>query len=145
MEKALEKRFELERAGDVLLDFAKLATGEFFPARADGRVVTEAAEEELDFAEGEAHFGGETDEKDAGEGVARITALATEPPGRDEEAAFFVVTDGGGVEAGATGELADLHDGAPDPSLGEMSLDLKLTLSSSIPGWDVANPNWRKP
>ena len=144
MEKALEKRFELERAGDVLLDFAKLATGEFFPARPDGRVVTEAAEEELDFGESEAHFGGEADEKDAGEGVARIAALAAFALGRDKEAAFFVVTDGGGVEAGATGELADFHDGAPDPSLGEMSLDLKLTLSSSIPGWDVANPNWRK-
>jgi hypothetical protein len=25
-----------------------------------------------------------------------------------------------------------------------MPLDLKLTLSFSIPGWDVANPNWRK-
>src|SRR2546429_8908649 len=25
-----------------------------------------------------------------------------------------------------------------------MSLDLKLTLSFSIRGWDVANPNWRK-
>src|SRR6266404_1520355 len=25
-----------------------------------------------------------------------------------------------------------------------MLLDLKLTLSSSISGWDVANPNWRK-
>ena len=139
VEKALEKRFELERAGDVLLDFAKLATGEFFPARPDGRVVAEAAEEELDLAEGETYFGGEADEKDAGEGVARIAALAAEALWRGKQATFFVVADGGGVEAGAAGELADFHGSAP-----EIPLDLKLTLTFSIPGWDVANPNWRK-
>jgi hypothetical protein len=35
--------------------------------------------------------------------------------------------------------LADFHDGVP-----EMALDLKLTLSFSIWGRGVANPNWRK-
>jgi hypothetical protein len=64
--------------------------------------------------------------------------------GRGQEAAFFVVADRRGVEAGGAGELTDFHDGAPDPPLGEMPLDLKLTLSSSIRGWDVANPNRRK-
>jgi hypothetical protein len=58
MEKALEKGFELEGVGDILLDFAKLPRGEFFPSGADGRVVPETVEEELDFAEGEAHIGG---------------------------------------------------------------------------------------
>jgi len=48
-----------------LLDFVEFAGGEFFPARADGGVVAEAAEEELDFGEGEAHVGGEADEEDA--------------------------------------------------------------------------------
>src|SRR5260370_8380309 len=32
----------------------------------------------------------------------------------------------------------------PAPSLRKMRLDLKLTLSFSIRGWDVANPKWRK-
>src|SRR5260370_27432245 len=32
----------------------------------------------------------------------------------------------------------------PGASLRKMRLDLKLTLSFSIRGWDVANPNWRK-
>jgi hypothetical protein len=35
--------------------------------------------------------------------------------------------------------LADFHNGVP-----EILLDLKLTLTSSIEVWDVANPNWRK-
>jgi hypothetical protein len=109
MEEALEKGFELERAGDILLDFDEFSGGEFFPARADGRIVPEAAEEQLDFVEGEAHFGGEADEKDAGEGVARIAALAAEALWRGKQAAFFVVANGGGVEAGAAGELADFH------------------------------------
>jgi hypothetical protein len=35
--------------------------------------------------------------------------------------------------------LADFHVGVP-----EIKLDLKLTLTSSIEAWDVANPIWRK-
>ncbi len=54
-EEALEEGFEFEGAGDGLIDFAELAGGEFFPARADGSVVAEAAEEEFDFGKGEAH------------------------------------------------------------------------------------------
>ena len=46
-EQALEEGFEFEGAGDVLFDFGELAGGKFFPARADGGVVAEAAEEEM--------------------------------------------------------------------------------------------------
>jgi hypothetical protein len=136
---SLEKGFEFEGAGNVLFDFGELADGEFFPAGADWGVVAEAGEEKLDFGEGEAHVGGEADEEDAMEGVAGVAALAAGPLGRGKEAQFFVVADGGGVEVGAGGELADFHDGLP-----EIQLDLKLTLTSSIEGWDVANPIWRK-
>ena len=38
-----------------------------------------------------------------------LAALAAETLGWGEEAALFVVTDGGGVEAGTSGELADFH------------------------------------
>jgi hypothetical protein len=138
-EEALEEGFEFEGAGDGLIDFAELAGGEFFPAGTDGGVVAEAAEEEFDFGEGEAHVGGEADEEDAMEGVAGIAALPADTLGRDEQAHFFVVADGGGVEAGAGGEFTDFHGGVP-----EIPLDLKLTLTSSIEAWDVANPIWRK-
>ncbi len=87
----------------------ELAGGKFFPAGADGCVVAEAAKEELDLGKGEAHVGGEADEEDAIESLAGIAALAAEALGRGEEAEFFVVADGGGVEAGAVCELTDFH------------------------------------
>jgi hypothetical protein len=123
-----------------LFDFDEFPGGEFFPARADGGVITEPAEEELDFGEGEAHVGGEADEEDAMEGVAGIAALAADTLRRGEKATFLIVADGGGVEVGASGELADFHDGVP-----KMPLDLKLTLSFSIREWDVANLFGGKP
>ena len=43
------------------------------------------------------------------EGIAGIAALAAGPLGRGEEAHFFVVADGRGVEAGAGGEFTDFH------------------------------------
>jgi hypothetical protein len=43
------------------------------------------------------------------ERLAGIAALTAEALGRSEEAAFFVVADGGGVEAGADGEFTDFH------------------------------------
>jgi hypothetical protein len=122
-----------------LLNFAELACGEFFPARADGRVVPEAAEEELDLAECEAHVAGKADEQDAMKSVAGIAPLAADTLGGGQQADFFVVADGGSVEVGTGGELTDFHDGAP-----EILLDLKPTLTSSIEAWDVANPIWRK-
>src|SRR5260370_30659831 len=70
-----------------------------------------------------------------------MPALADETLGPREEPEFFIITDGGSVEAGRRGELADFHF---DPSIRKMRLDLKLTLSFSIWGWDVANPNWRE-
>jgi hypothetical protein len=138
-QQALEQGFELEGAGDVSIDLDEFPGSEFFPAGPDGGVISEAAEEELDLAECETHFSGEVDEEDTIEGLPGIAALAAHTLGRGEQPAFFVVTDGGGVEVGARGKFADFHDGAP-----EMLLDLKLTLSFSIREWDVANPNWRK-
>jgi hypothetical protein len=58
---ALEERLKFAGTGDVLFDFGKLAGGEFFPAGADGRIVAEAAEEELDFSKCEAHVAGKAD------------------------------------------------------------------------------------
>jgi len=109
MEEALQKGFELEGADDGLIDFPELAGGEFFPTRADGSVIAKPAEEELDFGEGEAHVSGETDQEDARESIAGVPALAAEALGRGEQAAFFVVADGGSVEAGGARELADFH------------------------------------
>ena len=134
----LQKHLEFEGASDVLFDFDELPGSEFFPTRADGRIVAEAAEEELDFREGEAHFAGEADEKDAMEGVGGVTPLAAEALGWSEETHFLVIADGRGVEVAAAGELADFHNPP-----GKM-LDFKLALSFSIWRWDVANPNWRK-
>jgi len=100
------------------------------------------------------------------EGVAGIAALATCALWRSEEAEFFVVADGGGVEAGAASEFTDFHfrmlsgceslnvlcqrlapgygrkSGSKPPN--SKALDLKLALSFSIQEWDVANPIWRK-
>jgi hypothetical protein len=138
-EQGLEKGLEFAGTRDGLIDFAYFFGGELSPAGADGSIVAEAAEEELDFGEGEAHVAGEADKEDAMQGFGRIAALAAETLRRGEETALFVVTDGGGVEVGAAGELTDFHDGDP-----EILLDLKLTLTSSIGAWDVANPIWRK-
>ena len=111
MLKILEKGLETERAGDACFDFGKLSGGEFFPARADGSIVAEAAEEELGFWERETHLAGETNEKDAVESFGRIAALAADAVRRSKETEFFVVADGGGVVAGAVSELADFHEG----------------------------------
>ena len=108
-QQGLEKAFELEGAGDSLIDFGEFSGGEFLPAGSDGSIVVEAAEEELDFGEGEAHVAGKTNKQDAMKGVGRVTALAAEALGWGEETHFFVIADGGGVEIGAAGELADFH------------------------------------
>lgn len=107
--KTLQERFEFERASNVLFDFDEFARRELFPAGADGSVVAEAAEEQLDFGEGEAHVAGKADQKDAMEGLGRVTALPTKALGRRQEAAFLVVADRGGIEVGAASELADFH------------------------------------
>ncbi len=100
-----------------MIDFAELTGGEFFPAGAYRSVIAEAAEEKLDLAEGEAHVGGEADQEYARKGIVCVAALAAEALGRCEEAAFFVVADGGGVEAGGACEFADFHLVLPEPSL----------------------------
>jgi hypothetical protein len=129
----LQEHFELEGVCDVLFDLRELAGGEFFPSKADGSIVAKAAEEELDFGEGEAHVGGEADKENTVECVHGVAALAANTLRRGKEAALFVIADGGSVEAGANGKFTNFHDDLP-----EMLLDLKLALSFSIWGWDVA-------
>jgi len=109
MPKVLEKSFEAKPAREAGFDFGELSGGEFFPARADGSVVAEAVEEELDFGEGETHFAREANEHDAVEGFAGIAALVAGAMRRSEQTEFFVVADGGGVEACAMGEFTDFH------------------------------------
>src|SRR5713101_5217783 len=123
----VEERFQTEGTLDSVVDFTDFAVSEFFPARADGCVVAQSVKEMFDFAQGEAHFAGEADQQYAVEGIARVAALAAGTVGRGEETHFFVVTDGGGVEPGAGGEFPDFHVSLPEPSL-----DLKLTLTSSM-------------
>lgn len=110
---ALEEGFELEGAGDVQVDFGDFSGGEFSPARADRDVFAKAVEEEFDFGEGETHFASVANQQNTMEGVAGIAALTAEALGRSEKAHFFIVTDGGGVEAGAAGEFTDFHFGSP--------------------------------
>jgi hypothetical protein len=105
----LEKRFQTERTLDTVVDFADLEVSKFFPAGTDGGVVAQAVEEKFDFAEGEAHFTSETDQEHTIEGIAGIAALATGALRRDKQAHLFVVAKGGGVEAGAGGEISDFH------------------------------------
>lgn len=109
LEEMLEKRFQTEGTLDTVVDFADLAVSQFFPTRTNGGVVAQAVEEKFDFAEGKAHFTGEADQEHAIEGVAGIAALAAGAVGRGEQAHFFVVAKGGGVEAGAGGEISDFH------------------------------------
>jgi hypothetical protein len=109
MEEALEEGFEFEGTRDVLFDLGDFSGSELFPTRAYRSVIAEAAEEELDFGKGEAHFAGEADEEHAVEGVAGVTALAAAAVGRGEKAHFFVIADCRSVEADASGELADFH------------------------------------
>lgn len=115
MEKALEQGLEAKGALDAAFDFGDLAVGEFFPAGADRDVIAEAAEEEFDFGKREAHVAGKANEPNAVESVRRVAALAAHPVRRGEQAEFFVVADGGGVEAGAVSELADFHGFSPWP------------------------------
>jgi hypothetical protein len=109
VEEPVKERLEIEGTSDILLDFGEFAMGQFFPAGADGGVVAEAAEEEFDFGEGEAHVAGKANEEDAVDGVRRVAALAASAMGRGEKAAFFVIADGGGVKAGAAGKISDFH------------------------------------
>jgi hypothetical protein len=108
-EKALKKSFEAEPTGDAGFDFGEFFRGEFFPARADGGILAEAAKEELDFGKGETHFSCEANEQNTVEGVGGIATLAAGAVRRSEEAEFFVVANGGGVEACALSEFADFH------------------------------------
>ncbi len=123
----LEERFQTKRTLHRFIKFTDFVMSEFFPAGANRSVVAQAAEKEFDLAEGETHFAGEANEKRAVEGVTGIATLAASAVRRDEEAHFFVVTEGGGVKAGAGGEFPDFHFSFPG-----ISLDLKLTLTSSM-------------
>jgi hypothetical protein len=109
VQEMLEKGFQAERALETLIDLGDLPMRELFPARADRRVVAKAMKEELDLAESEIHLACEADEEHAVKGVCGVAALAADALGGSEEAHFFVIADGGGVEPGAGGEFPDLH------------------------------------
>jgi hypothetical protein len=113
VQEMLEEGFEAQRALKIFIDLSDLPMGQFFPARADGEIVAEAVEEELDLAEIEVHLAGEADEEHAIEGVTGITALAADALRDSEEAHSFVVADRGGVEAGLAGEFSDFHFNLP--------------------------------
>ena len=114
---SLKKSFKTQRTGDVVFDLGELSRCEFFPTRADGRIVAKAAEEELDFNEGEAHFAGKANEQDAIEGVRGIATLAAGAVRWSEQAEFLVVADGGSVQARATSEFSDFHLCVPSSTL----------------------------
>jgi hypothetical protein len=139
LEEMLEERFQAKRTLNRFVYFADFVMSEFSPAGANRSVVAQAVEKEFDLAEGEAHVAGEANEKRAVEGVARIAPLTSRAVRRGQQAHFSVVAEGGGVETGTGGEFPDFHFSLPG-----ISLDLKLTLTSNIRGWDVANPIWRK-
>jgi hypothetical protein len=105
----LEKRFQTDRTLDTVVDLADLAVSEFFPAGADGGIVAQAVQEEFDLVEGKSHFTGEADQEHTVECIAWIASLAASALRRGKQADFFVVTDGGGVKAGAAGEISDFH------------------------------------
>lgn len=107
---ALHQFFEAAGAGDELTQVDDFASGKFFPARADGRGLANAAQEDANFVEGEAHFSGELDEENAVEGFGGIATLAAGARRSREEADFFVVTDGGSIEAGVGGKCTDFHE-----------------------------------
>ncbi len=139
LEEMLEERFQAKGTFNGFLNFADFVMGEFFPARTNRSIVAQTVEKEFDLAKGEAHFAGEANEKRAVEGVARIAPLTSNAVRRGEQAHSLVVAKGGGGETGADGKFPDFHFSLPG-----ISLDLKLTLTFSIRGWDVANPIWRK-
>jgi hypothetical protein len=101
--------FKALGARDHLLHFEDFAGGEFLPARADGSGFADAAQEDADFVEGEAHFSSEANEKDAVEGFFGIAALAARTDRSGQEFDFFVLADGGSVEAGVFCEFTDFH------------------------------------
>jgi hypothetical protein len=65
------------------------------------------------------------------ESVAGVAALASGALRGGKEAEFFIIADGGGVEASAGGEFADFHRMAPGSRRGAVYpvLDTGLALS----------------
>jgi hypothetical protein len=116
VEKILEEGLQELGAAEGFFDFDEFALGEFFPAGADGGIVSQTREEDSNLGEGETHFGCETDQQDAMDGVGWIAALAADALWQGEKADLFVVADGGGVEVCGGGELPDFHDWFPSLS-----------------------------
>jgi hypothetical protein len=116
MEKTLEKGFQAKRASDAVFDVHELSGCEFLPARSYGSLIVQAAKEKLDFGERETHLASEANEENAVEGVRGIAALATAAVRRSEQTEFFVVADGGGIQACASSEFTNLHGSPPSMS-----------------------------
>ena len=130
---AFEEVEEALRLQEVRLQFRYFGGGKFAPAGGDGSVLAETVEEKFDFSEGKIHFAGEADEQDAVEIIGGIASLGVDAAGWGEDAEFLVVADGGGVDAGAGGEVTDFHGAVPflirgqRGRLARCALDLKLS------------------
>src|SRR5262249_59105631 len=94
-------------AGDEFAEVENFAPGEFFPARADGSRFANAAEEDADVVEREAHFAGETNEKNAVESFRRVATLAACAGRGGKKADFFVIAGGGRGGGGLLGESGE--------------------------------------
>jgi hypothetical protein len=105
----LDERLKAARAPDRFVELFDFVMGQFPPGWANRGPVLQAVEEDFDLAKGKAHIAGEADEEYAGHNISGISALAPNPVRNREKAAFFVVADGGGVEAGVAGKLSNLH------------------------------------
>jgi len=111
--KTAHELFKTTRTSNEFTEVYDFSRSELLPARADGRIFTNAAEEDADFAKGKTHFAGEANEEYAIEGFRGIAALATCARWRWKKADFFVIPDGGSVEACLPGKSADFHFESP--------------------------------
>src|SRR5215471_13350949 len=109
MREAAHQFFETAGAGDESAQVCDFASGEFLPARADGRGFTNATKEDADFLKRETHFARKTNEENAIQGFRGIAALTACTGWHGKKADFLVITNGGSVEAGLPCESTDFH------------------------------------
>jgi len=109
MGEAAHELFKAASTSDEFAEVEDFASCEFFPSRAYGSGFADAAEEDADVVEREAHFAGETNEKNAVESFRRVATLAACAGRGGKKADFFVIADGGSGEAGLLSKSADFH------------------------------------
>jgi len=106
---AAHEFFEAASVNDEFAEVENFAGGKFFPTRANGSGFANAAEEDADVVEREAHFTGKANEENTIEGFGGVAALSAGTRRRGKKTDFFVVADSGSVEAGLLSESADFH------------------------------------